>query len=116
MKHPVRSRIAFKLNLITYKVLKSGYPVYLKRYLVARQCAIGLRANNSNTLTRGPRSSTHYGSSAYACSAPHFWNQLPSIVSDSISILSFRKNMKTHYFNSPPLFRPNSSAQINFPP
>ena len=113
---PIRTRIAFKTNVTTYKALNSGYPVYLKSVLVPRQYTIGLRANESNGLMRGPRARTKYGAAAYVCTAPHFWNQLPVSVLSSPTLAIFRRRLKTQYFNIPPIFRSGEQPCISYPP
>ena len=44
---PVISWIAFKVNVITYKVLNTGQPVYLRELLTYRKYDINLRSNTS---------------------------------------------------------------------
>ena len=108
---PIRSRIAFKINLITYKALNSGIPVYLKEILMPRTYNISLRVNETSMLKKGPRVHSRSGSASFSVSAPHFWNQLPSHIHESSSVASFRKSLKTQYFSTPPNFRPSSTIQ-----
>ena len=106
---PVRSRIAFKINLITYKTLNTGFPVYLKEMLNPRKYERNLRANASGMLGKGPLVRQRSGFASYSVCAPHFWNQLNPSLYRATSVVSFRKLLKTHYYSTPPIFRANTS-------
>ena len=48
---PVRFRILFKINLLTYKTLSEKQPVYLRSMLAASIPSRSLRSNNDNSLS-----------------------------------------------------------------
>ena len=101
---PIRSRIAFKINVTTYKALNSGLPVYIKEQLDLRKYSVNVRANSKYEL-RVPLVRGRTGECAFSFAAPHFWNQLPSSVHQSLTIEGFRKQLKIQYFLSPPRYR-----------
>ena len=41
-----------------------------------------------------------FGSLAFRISAPHIWNSLPTNIREAQSLLTFRRHLKTHYFQS----------------
>ena len=55
---PIRSRIAFKLCVITYEVIKFGYPESLRAVLSPRRYSIGLHFNLTSTLKSVPKTTT----------------------------------------------------------
>ena len=99
---PIRSRIDFKLGLLVYKCLHGIAPSYLVEMLqskfdvpaLSRLCSIArgdLVVARTLTKTFGPRSFSVAGAS--------FWNSLPDYLrTHSLSIHSFKKNLKTFLF------------------
>ena len=59
-----------------------------------------LRTNNTNKL-KVPRIRTKFGARAFSVSGPNvtLWNLLPAHLRVAKNISSFRKPLKTHYFN-----------------
>jgi hypothetical protein len=99
---PIRSRIHFKLALITYKALSSSEPTYLASLLHPYTSGhSGLRSGDQNLLHKPPNN-TNFGSRAFRHAAPLVWNAIPLQVRSSSSISSFKRNLKTHYFSHPP--------------
>ena len=66
---PVRFRILFKINLLTYKTLRETQPVYLHSMLAASIPSRSLRSNNDNSLSV-PRVKTNTGARAFHSCAP----------------------------------------------
>ena len=87
---PVRFRILFKINLLTYKTLHEKQPVYLHSMLAASIPFCSLRSNNDNSLSV-PRVKTNTGARAF-----HSWNNLPRSVRSASSVATFKKYLKTH--------------------
>ena len=81
---PVKSRVQFKLGLITYKVLKNKYPAYLENYLQPYGSIYNTRRSEP---ARHMLSIPHYNckqhksfthlSNSFFYSAPRLWNSLP---------------------------------------
>ena len=113
---PIRSRIAYKINVTTFKALFSREPVYLANLISLRSYNRNLRANNTVTLTKGPLVKSHAGETCYANAAPHFWNQLPISVQGSLTLDEFRKKLKTTYFKFPPKYKRLDFVNRNRPP
>jgi len=44
---------------------------------------------------------TDLGSRAFSSAAPQIWNHIPTVVRVSLSLASFKRYLKTHYFASP---------------
>ena len=61
---PVRFRILFKINLLTYKTLREKQPVYLHSMLATSIPSCSLRSNNDNGLSV-PRVKTNTGAGAF---------------------------------------------------
>ena len=93
---PIRQRVAFKILLITHKVLHDTGPTYLKDLLRPRHT----RALRDTNRLYVPRSSTKsYGDRAFSIAAPVLWNSLPPDIRDIDNINSFKRAIKTFLFN-----------------
>ena len=91
---PIRQRVAFKILLITHKVLNDTGPTYLKDLLRPRHTR-ELRDTNHLYV---PRSSTKsYGDRAFSIAAPVLWNSLPPDIRDIDNINSFKRAIKTFF-------------------
>ena len=66
---PVRFKILFKINLLTYKTLREKQPFYLHSMLAASLLSRSLRSNKDNSLSV-PRVKTNIGARAFHSSAP----------------------------------------------
>ena len=94
---PVRSRVKFKISLLTFKTLHLEQPSYLRNLLSMATPGPSLRSNQGTRLTV-PRVKTVTGSRAFSYCAPSLWNSLPLSLRSSQSVPSFRKHLKTHLF------------------
>ena len=92
---PVRFRILFKINLLTYKTLREKRPVYLHSMLAASLPSRSLRSNNDNSLSVSRVKTNTCARAFYSC-APSLWNNLPLSVHSAISVATFKKYLKTH--------------------
>ena len=96
---PVRFRILFKINLLTYKTMRDKQPVYLHSILAASSLpSNSLRSNNNNSLSV-PRVKTNKGARSFHSCAPSLWNNLPLSVRSAISVATFKKHLKIHLFD-----------------
>ena len=95
---PVRFRILFKINLLTYKTLREKQPVYLHSMLAASIPSHSLRSNNDNSLSV-PRVKTNTGARGFHSCAPSLWNNLSLSVHSASSVATFKKYLKTHLFD-----------------
>ena len=102
---PIRSRIKFKLGLLTYKTLKTGFPAYLKCYVNLYSSARNTRLSdpsqvmlNTPFYDRKTHKNFSYLESSFSYTAPRLWNSFPSVVRSAPSSKSFRSRLKGHLF------------------
>ena len=92
---PVRFRILFKINLLTYKTLREKQPVYPHSMLAASIPSLSLRSNNDNSLSV-PRVKTNTGARAFHSCAPSlFWTTSHCLSVQPVQLLPSR-NMWRH--------------------
>ena len=97
---PVQYRIRFKIATITFKVLSTNEPVYLRNLLEIQQKTRTRRSGQGLTL-RVPRSKLKSaGDRSFRICAPMIWNSLPATVKNARTLPEFKKNLKTFYFRS----------------
>jgi len=96
---PVEWRIKFKIATLTFKALETGQPPYLAQQLCAYAPTRALRSSTSKLL-QVPRTNLRFGSRSFCASAPTLWNSLPRSVRFCESLTTFRKHLKTFYFQS----------------
>ena len=99
-----RSRIHFKIGLITYKALHFGQSTSLKNLISVHTSPLNLRSTTSLKLKHGPIAKS-FGSRAFSYFAPEVRNKLPTIVCKALSISVFRKHLKLTI-----LYIPHSTA------
>ncbi|KAK2171264.1 hypothetical protein NP493_1083g00017 [Ridgeia piscesae] len=96
---PVHYRIIFKICTITYEALSSTQPAYLNSRLSPARNSRQLRSASSNPLYIR-RVKTNAGTRAFSVAAPTVWISLPVSVKSEGNIVSFRRRLKTHFFNA----------------
>ena len=98
---PVRSRVDFKILLVTFKILHGVAPSYLKDLVsVLPVSRYQLRRNNNGILLERPqlRTKKTLGDRALSMAAPFLWNSLPLPIRQETSIDSFKRSVKTYLF------------------
>ena len=100
---PVKSRVQFKLGLITYKVYKNKYPAYLENYLQPYGSIYNTRRSEP---ARHMLSIPHYNyrqhksftqlPNSFFYLAPQLWNSLPETCRSASSLGSFCTHLKTY--------------------
>jgi hypothetical protein len=95
---PVRQRINFKIQCLTYKALNNEAPQYLRELLVDHTPTRNLRSSAAYSLVI-PRRKVKYGERAFSYAAPFLWNKLPTHIKLSESTVLFKKKLKTHIFS-----------------
>ena len=95
---PVRCRILFKINSLTYKTLREKQFVYLHSMLAALIPSRSLRSNNDNSLSVS-RVKTDTGARVFHSCALSLWNNLLLCVCLASSVATFKKYLKTHLFD-----------------
>ena len=98
---PVKSRIQFKVLLLTYKCLHDQAPQYLKDLIVPYESTSSRSLRSSDKLLlRVPKTSmVTYGDRAFAVAAPSLWNELPFYIRSSGSVAKFKSKTKTYVSN-----------------
>ena len=103
---PVEYRIKFKQSLLVYKTISSGSPAYFNDWITPYTCLANTRRSNpSNMLlhtsafNRRKHRSTKHFDDAFSVCGPKLWNSLPLKVRLSKSVSSFRKELKSHFFD-----------------
>ena len=97
---PVRSRVTFKILLLTYKCLNGLAPAYLSDLI---NLYIPPRTLRSNTTLTGtlvvPRyNRLKHGGRAFSYVSPLLWNCLPNGIRNAVSVSLFKSLLKTHLF------------------
>jgi hypothetical protein len=95
---PVKSRILYKLLLITFKALKLGEPKYLSDMLSIHIPARQLRSNSDTTKLYLPFVKLETARRSFSYAAPYTWNALPKELRELSSIDVFKSKLKTHLF------------------
>ena len=94
---PVRSRINFRICLLTYKALHGLAPPYLMDLISTRpQDHHPLRDSTKLHLPKHTYTSTE---KAFSICAPIVWNELPRKLRESESLPVFKTLLKTYLFN-----------------
>ena len=96
---PVKSRIEFKILLLTFKALNNMAPVYIEELLVPYQPTRALRSQNSGLLVVPKVSKSRVGARAFSYQAPLLWNHLPLSVREADTICTFKSRLKTFLFD-----------------
>ncbi len=99
---PIRSRIDYKILLLTFKALNGLAPQYLCDLLTPHAVSsYGLRSNDMLMLERETARTTHYGERAFSYAAPKLWNTLLTNEMRNIcNIDAFKKELKRLLFES----------------
>ena len=95
---PVEKRLQYKVLLHTYKALNGTSPSYIINLIEHYQPARSLRSQNRSQLKIPATRSVTFGDRSFVKAAPQLWNGLPKEITDSGSILTFKRLLKTHLF------------------
>lgn len=97
---PVRSRINFKILLLTYKCLAGKAPEYLCNLLNCYRAPRTLRSNTllAGTLVLQRFKRLKHGGRSFSSAAPILWNCLPVEIRNANTVESFKSLLKTHLF------------------
>lgn len=96
---PVKSRIKYKILLLTFKALHGQAPGYLRDLITPYVPTRRLRSADQHLLSV-PRIQSKTGERAFAWAAPHLWNALPIHLRELSELNSFKSQLKTHLFHS----------------
>ena len=103
----VNPRVQFKIGLITYKILKYGQPAYLTELIHPYMSSRNTRSSSPRfkflhipTFNRIVHKSQKHFSNSFSHHTPALWNSFLFQIRDNPSVISFRKHLETHLFNS----------------
>ena len=98
---PIRKRCEFKCMCLIWKCLNQQGPEYLtNKITLIKDQKYSLRSAQQVLLLDVPRvSKSNFAWRSFSVFGPRQWNQLPNSVKASDSYESFKKSLKTHYFN-----------------
>jgi len=94
---PVSKRINFKIATLTYKILHSEQPVYL-RSLIRFEVPTRLLRSSSQHKLHLPRIHRTIGERAFSFACPTIWNNIPLSIRTASSLSDFKRHLKTLYF------------------
>lgn len=97
---PITARIAYKINLLTYKSYNGLSPTYLSDLLQHYVPARTLRSSNQSLLQIPKISSKAYGQRSFSFAASSLWNNLPHQIRKADNVNIFKTMLKTHLFKS----------------
>ena len=97
---PIKYRIEYKINLITYKALHGQAPKYITDFLDEYKPTRSLRSASRGFLQERRARLKRSGERAYSVCAPKLWNKLPLSVRSCGSTDSFKVALKTHLFKN----------------
>jgi len=95
---PIRARIDFKIATLTYNTLTYGHPAYLRKLISPYQTSRLLRSGKHLLLTV-PRAKLATGQRAFSHSS-RYLNVIPLFIRDAPSVSTFKRHLKSFYFNS----------------
>ncbi|KAG1928623.1 hypothetical protein F2P79_023546, partial [Pimephales promelas] len=95
---PVKSRIKYKILLLTYKSLHGLAPQYIIDLLHSYTPSRSLRSSDKNLLVVPKSRLKTFGDRAFCVSAPSLWNKLPHEICSASSLSTFKNQLKTHLF------------------
>ena len=86
--------------MTTWKALHDQAPKYIQQLITKKQQQNhDLRSNNKFLLAIPPSLNTNkFEDRAFSFAAPTLWNSLPEYVRNAVTLLTFKKNLKTHLF------------------
>ncbi|XP_074521138.1 uncharacterized protein LOC141786458 [Halichoeres trimaculatus] len=96
---PIKSRIEFKILLLTYKALNGIGPSYLKDLIVPYNPSRSLRSQHAGLLVVPRVSKSSMGGRAFSYQAPLLWNNLPVEVRGADTVSTFKNRLKTFLFD-----------------
>ena len=94
---PIRSRIDYKIALITYKTLHGDGPEYLKEMLTPMQNRKSLRSMNGDLLKLPKSKLKSGGDRSFSVAAPRVWNSLPIKLKCSKPIILSKAALRHFY-------------------
>ena len=97
---PIRQCITFKICVLTFKLLHGQGPDYLQDFLHYKHNTRFLRSTMDQSLLVIPHTKCKtFAARSFSVAAPSLWNGLPKDIRESNTLLSFKRDLKTHLYN-----------------
>ena len=97
---PVKTRMQFRILLITFKAIHGLAPKYLFDLLTFQSSLYNLRSSGSILLSMPAVRSKTLGDRAFMVAAPRLWNSLPKELRAITNVNSFKAHIKTYLFRT----------------
>ncbi len=94
---PVKSRINYKILLLTFKALHGLAPQYLRDLITPYVPTRCLQSENQHLLSV-PHIHSKTGERTFAWAGPHLWNSLPHDLREISDVNIFKSHLKTYLF------------------
>ena len=91
---PVKSRISFKILLLTFQCLHNVAPSYLQELLKKYTPVRSLRSSQKNLLECPVLGTRFYGERAFSFGGPLLWNAVPLHLKEANSVNNFKSLLK----------------------
>uniref|UniRef100_A0A669F551 Reverse transcriptase domain-containing protein n=1 Tax=Oreochromis niloticus TaxID=8128 RepID=A0A669F551_ORENI len=95
---PVEFRVHFKILVLTFKALQGQAPAYIIELLQPYVPSRSLRSCDQGLLVIQHTRLKTKGDRAFATVAARLWNSLPQNLRSADSLITFKKQLKTHLF------------------
>jgi len=95
----IKTLIKTYKTLHTFKALHTGHPPYLTDHLQYHKSSVSTRSSTSQLLAI-PRHNLSFGSRSFRVSAQKICNSLTPQICHCQTLATFRRHLKTHYFQS----------------
>ena len=96
---PISKRIDFKIATLTYKLLNTQQPAYL-RSLIQYHAPSRITRSSKLHLLYQPRTRTVIGQSAFSSASPAVYNTIPLSIRSAPSVDAFKRQLKTFFFST----------------
>ena len=94
---PIRYRIMFKINVLTFKCIRGLAPKYLSELISLYEPPRCLRSSGKGLLDR-KSARLMIGERAFSVAGPRLWNELPLHIRVAEKLCTFKSLLKTYYF------------------
>ena len=96
---PIRFRVEFKINLLTFKALHNQAPQYISAMIKVKEALPrSSRSDGKNILVKPNSRTKTYGDRSFYYCSPDLWNKLPLKLRLCDNIDNFKRMLKTHLF------------------
>ena len=95
---PVSYRTDFKVLIMAYKILNNLAPQNIQSLISEYHPRRNLRSANQRLLASSGIVRNNFGKRSFKNSAVALWNSLPETLRKAVSVIQFKRELKTHFF------------------